>query len=92
MDSLNFHAALSPSGLSGCQLKLFLSTLPLTETVLSVLLLKSLSSYLATAKMPPKKAAAAGPSKKAENKKKDRVIEVSEICKTTNEILKLETF
>ena len=69
----------------------FLSTLPLTEAVLSV---KSLSSYFSLAKMPPKKAASNAPSKKAENKKKDKVIEVSEFNNTNplNILIKVRVF
>merc|ERR1712117_512117 len=49
----------------------FLSTLCLTEAVLVLFLLKSYTSLI---KMPPKKAANA-PSKKTEQKKKEKVIE-----------------
>ena len=68
MGSSNSHAALA-------QLKAllqFLSTFCLTEAVLALFLVKS---YTSPIKMPPKKAANA-PSKKTEQKKKEKVIEV----------------
>ena len=44
--------------------------------------------------MPPKKAASNAPSKKAENKKKDKVIEVSEFNNTNplNILIKVRVF